>query len=213
MKMKGSRSQFLASLGCGVVVGAVPAPALASLRNEVPARFGLKPPTDVVYTVWASSDFRGYSIPVGGDVERQFVVGITDLRDMSQQTQIARLSCAKGLNAIRKWRGVPLRTIIAMARPMLHARFVVVHGFDRDSDGTPFYETLDLQQARDSQTMLALELEDRPLDADHGGPVRLLAPAQAGYKSVKWIRRIDVVSSLSSIGGGKGGYWEDRGVA
>jgi DMSO/TMAO reductase YedYZ molybdopterin-dependent catalytic subunit len=220
-----SRSHFLAALGGGAVAAVVPVDAFASLATKGPAQYsnahvdrhfpvyGLQPPTDIVYTVWASNDFRGYTIPVGGDVENPLAICITDLRGMPQQTQITRLSCVKGWSAMGKWRGVALRTILAMVRPMSHTRFVVFHCFDRDADGTPFYESLDLQQARDSQTMLALDLNDRPIDPDHGGPVRLLAPTTAGYKSAKWIRRIDVLSSIGDIAGGKGGYWEDRGLA
>jgi DMSO/TMAO reductase YedYZ molybdopterin-dependent catalytic subunit len=103
--------------------------------------------------------------------------------------------------------------ILAMVRPASHARFVVFQCFDRDPHGTPFYECLDLREARHTQTLLALDLNGRPIDADHGGPVRLDAPTQPGYKNAKWIRGIDVVSSIGRIAGGKGGYWEDKGFA
>lgn len=219
---KWSRAQFLAGIGGSAIAGAVPAHALASPALALPPRYSdvdatrhfpiysLRPPTDIVYTVWSSNSFRGYTIPVGGDVERPLALSITDLRAMPQQTEITRLSCVKGWSAVGKWGGVPLRTILGMVRPMSHTRYVVFHCFDRDPEGTPFYATLDLQEARHPQTMLALDLNDRPIDADHGGPVRLRAPRKTGAKSVKWIRRIDVVASIENIGRGKGGYWEDR---
>src|SRR5579864_6610965 len=47
--------------------------------------------------------------------------------------------------------------------------------------------------------------------ADHDAPVRLTVPTQLGYKSAKWIRRIELVNSLAALGSGKGGYWEDQG--
>lgn len=218
-----TRLQFLAGLGGGAVAGAVSVPALASLAAQMPLRYpyevvdlrvyGLRPPTDTVYTVWATNGFLDYTVPIGGDVERPRALGITELRAMPQQTQFTRLTCVKGWSTIGKWRGVALRTILAMVRPMSHTRFAVFQCFDRDPQGTPFYETLDLQDARHSQTLLALDLNDRPIDADHGGPVRLHAPSRPGYKSAKWIRRIDVVSSIGDIAGGKGGYWEDNGLA
>jgi DMSO/TMAO reductase YedYZ molybdopterin-dependent catalytic subunit len=219
-----TRLQFLAGLGGGAVAGTLTVPALASLAAQMPLRYshedvdslrvyGLQPPTDTVYTVWATNRFLDYTVPIGGDVERPRALGITELRAMPRQTQFTRLTCVKGWSAIGKWRGVALRTILAMVRPMSHTRFVVFQCFDRDSHGTPFYEILDLQDVRQSQTLLALDLNDRPIDADHGGPVRLHAPTQPGYKNVKWIRRIDVVSSIGDIAGGKGGYWEDHGLA
>jgi DMSO/TMAO reductase YedYZ molybdopterin-dependent catalytic subunit len=220
-----TRLQFLSGLGAGALAAAVPAPVLASLGSNTTAPssgagldrhlriYGFQPPTDIVYTVWADNNFRGYTIPIGGDVERPIALDINELRAMPQRTQITRLSCVKGWSAVGKWRGAELGAILAMVRPMAHARFVVFHCFDRDHGGTPFYESLDLQQAADPRTLLALEVDDRPIDRNHGGPVRLQAPAQPGYKNAKWIRRIDVVSSFRDIAGGKGGYWEDRGLA
>jgi DMSO/TMAO reductase YedYZ molybdopterin-dependent catalytic subunit len=41
--------------------------------------------------------------------------------------------------------------------------------------------------------------------------VRLRIPTQLGYKSAKWVRRIQLVASFITIGQGKGGYWEDNG--
>ena len=34
---------------------------------------------------------------------------------------------------------------------------------------------------------------------------------QLGYKHAKYVMRIEAVADLDGIGGGKGGFWEDRG--
>jgi DMSO/TMAO reductase YedYZ molybdopterin-dependent catalytic subunit len=54
-------------------------------------------------------------------------------------------------------------------------------------------------------------LNDAALDPDHGAPVRLRIPTQLGYKSAKWVERIELVSSFATIYSGGGGYWEDQG--
>ncbi len=66
-------------------------------------------------------------------------------------------------------------------------------------------------QAAHPQTLLALDLNGRALDAAHGAPVRLRVPTQLGYKSAKWVARLELVASLAQIESGKGGYWEDQG--
>ena len=206
-----TRSHFLGLLGAAGIAGCLPLPAFAAMDvAHDPPVAGLQPPDDVVYRVWEQNGFRGYTIPVDGDVEYPTTLNITDVRAMPQRTQIAALSCVKGWRASATWRGVDLAAIIARVRPMARSRFVVFHCFDRDPAGRPFYESLDLQHAADRQTLLALEFNDRPIDRDHGGPVRLLVPRQPAYKSAKWIRRIELVSSLEHIGSGKGGYWEDH---
>ena len=42
-------------------------------------------------------------------------------------------------------------------------------------------------------------------------PVRLHVATQLGYKSAKWVSRIELVASLAGTFGGTGGYWEDQG--
>jgi DMSO/TMAO reductase YedYZ molybdopterin-dependent catalytic subunit len=98
-----------------------------------------------------------------------------------------------------------------MAHPKPDARYVIFHCFDRDQNGTPYYESLGLHQAAHPQTVLALDLNDKPLDPAHGAPVRLHVATQLGYKSAKWVSRIELVASLSGTFGGTGGYWEDYG--
>jgi DMSO/TMAO reductase YedYZ molybdopterin-dependent catalytic subunit len=41
--------------------------------------------------------------------------------------------------------------------------------------------------------------------------VRLKIPTQLGYKSAKWVSRIELVADVKPIYGGTGGYWEDQG--
>jgi len=104
-----------------------------------------------------------------------------------------------------------LGDIVAAAQPREDARYVVFHCFDRDDQGTQYYESLDLHQAMHPQALLGLRLNGADVDADHGAPVRLRVPTQLGYKSAKWISRIEVVGSFANIEGGHGGYWEDQG--
>ncbi len=142
-------------------------------------------------------------------VPQAFSLG--QLGALSQQTQITRHDCVEGWSAIGKWRGVPLRDLLAAVQPRDDARYVVFRCMDNDGAGTLYYESLDLHQARHPQALLATHLNDRPLDPEHGAPLRLRVPTQLGYKSAKWIARIEVVGSFAKIAGGSGGYWEDQG--
>jgi DMSO/TMAO reductase YedYZ molybdopterin-dependent catalytic subunit len=54
-------------------------------------------------------------------------------------------------------------------------------------------------------------MNDAALSVPHGAPIRLRVERQLGYKHAKYVMRIEAVSSLASIGAGKGGFWEDRG--
>jgi hypothetical protein len=167
----------------------------------------LDTPSDSVYQGYLNDHFRSYKLIVDGKVERKESYTLAELRAMSTAPQITRHDCVEGWSAIGKWRGVPLSTVLAAARPTSDARYVVFHCMDRDQSGSIYYESLDLHEATHPQTLLALDLNDAPIQPDHGAPVRLKVPQQLGYKSAKWVQRIELVATLP----GKGGYWEDQG--
>ena len=172
---------------------------------------GLDTPSDATYASLAQGRFRDYRLAIDGLVERPQKLSLAELRAAGDRTQITRHDCVEGWSAIGKWRGAPLGTVLAMAQPKPNARYCVFHCFDVDQSGTHYYESLDLHEAAHPQTILALDLNDKPLDNDHGAPVRLKIPTQLGYKSAKWVQRIELVADFKPIGGGSGGYWEDQG--
>jgi DMSO/TMAO reductase YedYZ molybdopterin-dependent catalytic subunit len=171
---------------------------------------GLSTPSDTRYADAAHGNFSAYRLPVTGLVDRPHTFTLAELRAMPQLAQVTRHDCVEGWSAIGKWGGVPLATVIAMAQPQSNARYVIFSCFDKDESGTEYYESLDLHEAAHPQTLLALDLNDKPLDPDHGAPVRLRIPTQLGYKSAKWVRKIELAAAFPTAAS-KGGYWEDQG--
>lgn len=172
---------------------------------------GFDTPHDAQYTSFVADGYRAYRLVVDGAVDRPHAFTLAELRAMPLQTQITRHDCVEGWSAIGKWRGVRLADVLTAVSPQQGARYVIFHCMDRADDGSPYYESLDLHEAAHPQTLLSLDLNDQPLDPSHGAPVRLRIPTQLGYKSAKWVERIEVASSFSRLFGGKGGYWEDQG--
>jgi DMSO/TMAO reductase YedYZ molybdopterin-dependent catalytic subunit len=172
---------------------------------------GFETPMDPVYSALMNDDYRSYRLVVDGAVERPQKISLAQLRGMHLQTNITRHDCVEGWSAIGKFRGVRLADVLDLAQPRPDARYVVFHCMDRSPEGLPYYESLDLHQARHPQALLVLDLNDRPIDADHGAPVRLRVPTELGYKSAKWVAHIEVVASFAAIFSGRGGYWEDQG--
>jgi DMSO/TMAO reductase YedYZ molybdopterin-dependent catalytic subunit len=172
---------------------------------------GFATPSDRNYASLTAGNFANYRLVVDGAVEHPQAFTLAQLYRMPQRTQITRHDCVEGWSVIGKWSGVPLGAMLAAVGPRTDARYVVFRCLDNDGAGNLYYESLDLHQARHPQTLLATRLNDAPLDPDHGAPVRLRVPTQLGYKSAKWIARIEVVGSFARIYGGRGGYWEDQG--
>jgi DMSO/TMAO reductase YedYZ molybdopterin-dependent catalytic subunit len=171
----------------------------------------LDTPSGTPYERLLHDGFRGYRLIVDGAVERPQALTLAQLRAMMNVTQITRHDCVEGWSAVAQWQGARLADVIALAVPRKSARYAIFHTFDRDADGVAYYESLSLEQAAHPQTLLALAQNGRAIVPDRGAPVRLTVPTQLGYKSAKWVRRIEIADSFAAIGSGKGGYWEDQG--
>lgn len=172
---------------------------------------GFITPSDANYQRLVAGNFTAYRLVVDGAAENPRAFTLGELYAMRQQTQITRHDCVEGWSAIGKWSGVRLGDVLDAVRPRSDARYAVFHCMDNDGQGNLYYESLDLHQALHPQALLALRLNDAALDPDHGAPVRLRVPTQLGYKSAKWIGRIELVGSYANIASGRGGYWEDQG--
>lgn len=99
-----------------------------------------------------------------------------------------------------RWSGVRPEAVLALAGPLPHATHAVFHAF-----GGTYTDSLPLEALQGDLALLADTLEGRRLQPANGGPIRLLVPAQMAYKSVKFVRRIELTD------GPRVGYWEQRG--
>ena len=167
-------------------------------------------PMDAYYMHVVNGQYRPFTLKIDGAVDRPMTLSYEALEKVASRTQITRHDCVEGWSAIAQWSGPRLYDILAMVKPRSDARYVVFRCMDRDDQGVPYYESLDLRQASHPQTLLATRMNGKPLSPEHGGPVRLRIPTQLGYKSAKWVRHIEVVGTFAQVGG-KGGYWEDQG--
>lgn len=173
---------------------------------------GTETPDNPQYQALAARDFMEYRLQVVGLVEQPASFSLAELRGLPSRTQITRHDCVEGWSAIGKWKGVQLSRALERVQPRSEARFVVFHCADpMEDDGTKYYESIDLEDAHHPQTILAYELNDAVLPVANGAPIRVRIERQLGYKMAKYIMSIELVSSFDRIGGGKGGYWEDRG--
>ena len=171
-------------------------------------------PDDAAYRAMSAENFTNWTLKVDGLVEQPSAFTLAQLRALPSRTQITRHDCVEGWSAIGQWTGVPLAQVLAIAQPKSTARFVVLHCADTYGSGnskTPYYESIDLDDAYHAQTIIAYGLNGKPLPVANGAPLRLRVERQLGYKHAKFLARIELVESFAHLGRGKGGYWEDRG--
>lgn len=172
---------------------------------------GTSNPRSAVYQQLARGGFRDWSLKVDGLVEKPSTFSLAQLHALPSRTQITRHDCVEGWSAIGKWTGVPLHQVLELVKPQAAARFVVFHCADQMEldEGSTYYESIDMDDAYHPQTILAYALNDRPLPIENGAPLRARVERQLGYKHAKYLVRLELVDTLETIRGGKGGYWED----
>lgn len=163
------------------------------------------------YVAHTAENFANWKLKIDGLVSNPTELSLDELRRMPSRTQITRHDCVEGWSAIGKWKGATLATLLQSAQLKPEARYLVFHCADSLAPGERYYESIDLIDAFHPQSILAYEMNDSPLAIPHGAPIRLRVERQLGYKQAKYVMRIEAVSSFTMIGGGRGGFWEDRG--
>ena len=154
------------------------------------------------------------TLAIDRQVRRASVLTLADLRARPSETWLVTLECAGngrrfldpavggeqwslGAVGTAEWTGTRLGPLLDEAGVEPDAVEVLFEGADA---GTPaalgreiaFQRSLPLAWARD--TLLAYEMNGRPLPPEHGAPFRLVVPGRYGMASVKWLRRISLVA-------------------
>src|SRR5579864_4573584 len=150
-------------------------------------------------------DSSGWSLRVGGLVDKPFTLSYDQLRALPSTSQYVTLECVSnnvggGLMSTGSFTGVTLRDLIAMAGPRARATWVAFGAVDGYSESIP----LSLVQGA-PEILVAYDLDGAPLPAGHGFPARMVIPGHYGMKGPKWLQTIDLVDHES------GGYWEQQG--
>ncbi len=174
---------------------------------------GTSVPDNPAFLAMAKKGFTDYRLAVDGLVEKPGMFSLAEIRALPSRTQITRHDCVEGWSAIGKWKGARLGSLLEKVQLKPNARYVVFHCADpmNDDGSSPYYESIDMDDAFHPQTILAYELDGTVLPLANGAPLRLRVERQLGYKHAKYVIRLEIVENFSGIAGGKGGYWEDQG--
>jgi len=160
-------------------------------------------------------DAATFRLAIGGLVERSQSFTIRDLQNMKSKTQVVTLECAGngralfdrptegekwGVGAVStaEWTGVPLVEILDRAGVRQEVKDVLFRGADGGtvegrSESMRFERSLRIDDARDSDVLLAYAMNGEPLPVEHGYPLRLIVPRWYAVASVKWLTEIEFI--------------------
>jgi DMSO/TMAO reductase YedYZ molybdopterin-dependent catalytic subunit len=115
---------------------------------------------------------------------------------------VTELKCIEGWSRVLKWGGARLRDFVIKYAPgqVDPNSYVAFETPDRE-----YYVGLDMASALHSQTLLCYEMNDKPLETQHGAPLRLVIPVKYGIKNLKRIGKIAFSETRPPD------YWAERG--
>jgi DMSO/TMAO reductase YedYZ molybdopterin-dependent catalytic subunit len=143
----------------------------------------------------ATWDFR-----VTGEVDHPLTLSWEELKTLPS------IEVTEDIHCVTRWsrfdvtfRGVHWRELAKLVSPKPTARFVVAHAEQGYTSNIP------LAALEHEQALLAYEADGKPLEPDHGYPLRLVVPGVYFWKSAKWLRGLELTST------DRPGFWERYG--
>jgi DMSO/TMAO reductase YedYZ molybdopterin-dependent catalytic subunit len=145
-------------------------------------------------------DLKTWDFQLYGEVEDELQLSWKELNELPHTDVVVDIHCVTRWSKLdTAWRGVLLRDLLEKARVKPSGKYTMAY-----SDGG-YTTNLPLEVVMDDDVLLAHTYDGKPLEHDHGAPLRLLVPKRYFWKSAKFLRRIEVMSE------DRMGFWELNG--
>jgi DMSO/TMAO reductase YedYZ molybdopterin-dependent catalytic subunit len=141
-----------------------------------------------------------FRLKVWGLTEGEMSFSLADIKQMPFTRLDARLTSVSGWSVRANWDGVLWHDFVKNVQVMPLAQYVTFTSVGGYDTAIPVAQL-------NQRVMLVYAVDGEPLEAEYGGPLRLLIPHLWGYKSCKWISDIEFHKEE------RGGFWEDRGYS
>jgi sulfoxide reductase catalytic subunit YedY len=144
-------------------------------------------------------------VSVEGEVSRPRRFSLEEILKLAPlEERIYRHRCVEGWSIVVPWAGYSLSELLKRAEPTSKARFVAFESFydlkqmpEARHAGIelPYVEGLRLDEAMHPLALLCVGMYGESLPLQDGAPVRLVVPWKYGFKSIKSLVKIRLVSS------------------
>jgi DMSO/TMAO reductase YedYZ molybdopterin-dependent catalytic subunit len=146
------------------------------------------------------TDLATWDFKVFGQVEEPLTLTYEELQELPQTEITADIHCVTRWSRFdTSFRGVHWRELAKLVGPKPSAHYVLAHAEQGFTSNVP------LATLEDEQSLIAWEADGEPLAPDHGWPLRLVVPSRYFWKSAKWLRGLELLSSDQP------GFWERYG--
>ncbi|MCL5773482.1 MAG: sulfite oxidase-like oxidoreductase [Firmicutes bacterium] len=147
-------------------------------------------------------DPKTWIFSVEGLVENPVTVSFDEFRKIAPAESTSDFHCVTGWSRLdNRWEGLLFKDLCKLVKPLPEAKFVSVIA---EGDYTT---SLSMEEMLEDEVIFAWSLEGKPLEPDHGGPLRAVVPHKYAYKCAKWVRKLIFTAQKEP------GYWETRGYS
>ena len=146
------------------------------------------------------TDLASWDFKVFGEVEEPLTLGYDELQALPQSEVTVDIHCVTRWSRFDTgFKGVHWRELAKLVRSRQTARYVLAHAEQGFTSNVP------LEALEDDNALIAWEADGEPLEPEHGWPLRLVVPSRYFWKSAKWLRGLELLSSDQP------GFWERYG--
>lgn len=146
-------------------------------------------------------ELENWTLTVDGLVDQPLRFSWEEFRALPRVKVFSDFHCVTQWSRLGNlWEGVSVKEIMQRAGVQSEARFVIAGGYD-----SGWTTNVPLADFAADDALLADTHDGEPINADHGGPVRLMIPKLYAWKSAKWLKRLSFVADDAP------GYWEKLG--
>ena len=154
-----------------------------------------------VYDDLSQWDFR-----VFGLVDQERTLSWEDVLALPSAEVVVDIHCVtKWSKFDTPWRGVPFDAVLDLVSVDPSATHVMWHAEYGFTANVPLEDVSGLDSRGQPKCLLAYEFDGKPLEPDHGYPLRSFVPRLYFWKSAKWLRGVEFMA------GDRAGFWERNG--
>jgi len=132
-------------------------------------------------------DVAAWKLQVTRITGEKLAIGIDEIKALPKTDIVYDFKCVEGWDQIQHWGGVRFIDFVDHFGLTAETQLNYV-GMATPDKG--YYVGLDMPSAMHPQTILAYELNEKPLPFNHGLPLRLIIPVKYGIKNLKRIGTI-----------------------
>ena len=147
-----------------------------------------------------------FTLAIGGLVEDEVELSWGQIVGLPATEVVVDIHCVtKWSKFDTTWKGVAFSELMKLVTVKSGATHILGHGEHGYTANIPLEDCIGDDDKGQPKAMIAYEFGGHPLDPEHGYPLRFLLPRLYLWKSTKWLRGLEFLSS------DRAGYWERNG--